>query len=257
MAMESDSIDTERARVRERLYSHYLSDAGTNAPRSVAEFAPRAAMLRHAIRTWFPPDRSARILDLGCGSGALIHFARELGYTQVAGVDTSPEQVRCAHALGLTEVSEGDLLETLRGTEDSSLDCVVALDVLEHLTRAECLSLADEVHRVLRPGGRWIIHVPNGEGLFGMRIRYGDLTHEIAFTRGSMQQLLAAAGFSRVACFEDRPVVHGLKSGARWIVWMGVRACLRLALAAETGDLGRSALFTQNLFAVATKGHRE
>ncbi len=74
-----------------------------------------------------------------------------------------------------------------------------------------------------------------------------------AFTRASIAQLLRTCGFRDVACFEDRPVPHGLKSIVRWVVWMGVRGLLRLALAAETGETGREAIFSQCLLAVAEK----
>lgn len=136
---------------------------------------------------------------------------------------------------------------------DASRDAVVSFDVVEHFRKDELLSFVDEVRRVLRPGGRWIIHTVNGESPFFGRIRYGDFTHEMAFTRESMSQLLLSSGFERVQCFEDTPVPHGVKSSVRWLLWKGIRGGLRLWLAVETGDSGRSAIFTQNLLAVATK----
>jgi hypothetical protein len=39
----------------------------------------------------------------------------------------------------------------------------------------------------------------------------------------------------------------------RWLLWKGIRAGMRLWLAIETGDFGRDAIFTQNLFAIAEK----
>ena len=114
------------------------------------------------------------------------------------------------------------------------------------------IGLVDEVCRVLRPGGRWIIHTPNAESPFGMRVRYGDLTHELAFTRTSLAQLLSS-GFSQVSCYEDQPVPHGLKSAVRWALWKVFRTLLRLYVAAETGDSGRDAVFSQNLLCVAFK----
>jgi cyclopropane fatty-acyl-phospholipid synthase-like methyltransferase len=56
------------------------------------------------------------------------------------------------------------------------------MDVIEHLTRQELFDLLDSVYRVLAPGGVCLVHVPNAEGLYGMRIRYGDFTHELAFS---------------------------------------------------------------------------
>ena len=39
----------------------------------------------------------------------------------------------------------------------------------------------------------------------------------------------------------------------RWIVWKGIRASLRIYLAAESGEHRPEAIFTQNLLAVAYK----
>ena len=57
---------------------------------------------------------------------------------------------------------------------DEALDCLIAFDLIEHFNRNELISLVDEVHRVLRSEGRWIIHTANAESPFGMRSRYGD-----------------------------------------------------------------------------------
>jgi SAM-dependent methyltransferase len=168
-------------------------------------------------------------------------------------VDRSPEQVAEAKRLGINGVVEGDILEYLGSTSDASQDVVLAFDVIEHFTREELLPLVDEVHRVLKPGGRWIIHTPNGESPLSNRIRYGDLTHEQAFTRTSLGQLLLSSGFRSLECYEDTPVVHGVASALRFIVWKAIRGMLRVYLAAETGNSGASAIFTQNLLAVAVR----
>lgn len=240
--------------LRSRVYRDYVQAEGQPlAPATTAGFAPRAAVLRRLIRICLPADRAATILDLGCGHGALLHFLREAGYRNIAGVDVSPQQVAEAERLGIEGVRQGDLLEALRGLSDCSQDVVVAFDVIEHFGKDELLPFVDEVLRVLKPGGRWIIHVPNGESPFVGAVRYGDVTHEQAFTRRSLPQLLLPSGFARVECYESGPVPHGLKSAVRWLLWCGIRLLLRLWIAAETGDTGRQAILTRNLLALAYK----
>ena len=141
----------------------------------------------------------------------------------------------------------------LQAWEDQSADVIVAFDVIEHFTKDELLPFLDQVQRVLRKGGKWIIHVPNAEGPFGSRMRHWDFTHELGFTRTSMIQMLKSSGFSAVSCFEDTPIVHGLKSLVRWILWKMIRGGLRLYLAAETGAGERDCIFTQNFLTVAVK----
>lgn len=239
---------------RRRVYGRYVTARSQElAPSIVQGLRPRAAHLNKLIRSYFPADRSAAIVDLGCGHGALIHFAREVGYRNIVGVDRSPEQVEAARRLGIEGVRQGDLVEAISSMADASLHAVVAFDVIEHFRKDELSGFVEEIVRVLRPGGRWIIHAPNGESPFGSRIRYADFTHEMAFTRESISQLLLSSGFARVDCYEDGPVAHGAASAVRWLLWKGIRTGLRLWLAVETGDCSREAIFTQNLFAIAKR----
>lgn len=247
--------ETASTDYRSRIYAAYVTARGQAlAPGDIAGLRPRLPYFRRMIREQFPQDRDSAILELGCGHGALLYALQQAGYRNARGVDGSPEQVAAAQRLGIPGVEEGDVVKSLAATADGSLDVVVAFDLIEHFTKNELIPLIDEVHRVLKPGGRWIIHAPNAEGPFGGRMRYWDFTHEQAFTRVSITQLLKSSGFSEVRCFEDRPVPHGLKSIVRAALWAVIRAGLLLYVAAETGDVDRKAVFSQNLLAVATRG---
>jgi SAM-dependent methyltransferase len=243
---------------KSRLYDAYVSSGqaaprqssaeGADADASVRRYAPH---LRQFIARHIPPDRSARIVDLGCGDGIFLHYLRDAGYRNTAGVDVSPEQIARAHRLGLTDVRHADIDGFLDETAASSVDVVLLMDVLEHLTREELFRTLDGVVRVLANGGVCIAHMPNAEGLFGMRIRYGDFTHEQAFTAQSSRQVFRAVGFSRVSCHEDKPVVHGPISFARRVIWDAGTLPYRVLLAAETGSWG--AILSQNLLVRAVK----
>ena len=105
----------------------------------------------------------------------------------------------------------------------------------------------------LTPGGVFVGRVPNAVSPLGGHIRNGDFTHQTSFTARSIRQLAAAAGFDSVLARSSPPVAHGLASAARVVVWQGVSACYRIALAAETGML-RGHIVTQNLTFAARKG---
>lgn len=173
------------------------------------------------------------------------------GYTKVRGIDVSQEQVSAARVLGIKGVEQGNLIEVLDGIESGSQDVVVTFDVIEHFTKQELVFLVEKIKQVLRPKGRWIIHTPNGESPFAARMRYWDFTHETVFTRTSLSQMLMAYGFNTVRCYEDKPVAHGLKSFIRYLLWALIRSMLLLYIAAETGELDRQAIFSQNFIAVA------
>jgi SAM-dependent methyltransferase len=244
---------SESASWKQRLYANYVSSGQAGAFTASAEqtFRPRKAYIEHLISRYFPSDQSAEILDLGCGHGAFLHFLAKAGYTRASGVDTSPEQVRKAHELGISNAFCQPGFEYISGLQTESLDMVLLFDLLEHLERQELFDLLDEVRRVLRPGGTCLIHVPNGEGLFGMRIRFGDLTHVQAFTQNSARQLLTTVGFSQITCFEERPVIHGVVSLIRRALWDLGTLNFRVLLAAETGLM--KPILSENLLVRAVK----
>jgi SAM-dependent methyltransferase len=239
-------------RYRERIYRHYVEAATQElAPATLEGLAPRMPYLTRLVARHFPPARDAAIVDLGCGHGALLHAARKAGYTNLLGIDNSPAQIAAAKRLGIDGVEQGDLLQAIKTFPSDSRDVIIAFDVIEHLTKDELIDLTDDVLRVLKPGGCWIVHVPNGVSLFAGASRYDDLTHELAFTCESLTQLTMASGFRSAAFFEDEPVAHGLKSAVRLVLWKMIRALLRFYLAVETG--AAQPVLTQNMLAVATK----
>lgn len=240
-------------RFRERIYANYTAaTCAPLAPDTLAGLAPREAHLTRLVRDHFPADRYARILELGCGHGALLHFARKLGYANIEGVDGSSAQIAAARRLGIEGIREGQLMEALAASPDANYDAVILFDVLEHLTRDEVIDAIDAIARVLKKGGRLILHVPNGASPFGTLMIYSDFTHEVAFTPESLAQVFLASGWARVDCFEDPPAVHGAASLVRAMLWRAIRAALRFYLAVETGSR-RHDVLTQNLFAVAVK----
>jgi len=236
---------------RSRLYEAYVSSgqAAMVATDCETTFASRLPWLRAVVRRYLPDDRAARILDLGCGHGAFLYVLRQMGFSNVSGVDVSREQVEAAARLGIRGVGLSDALEHVETLEQMSVDVVLSMDLLEHLPGATLLALAENVRRILRSDGRWVLHVPNAEGLFGAGVRYGDLTHHRAFTPSSVRQLCRTAGFERVEIHRDPPVVHGAASLLRRIVWGVGEGALRLLFTAETGRL--DPVLTRNLLAVA------
>lgn len=178
----------------------------------------------------------------------------DLGYSNIRGVDISLEQVAAANASGLENIEEQDLFAALEALGDHSMDTIISIDVVEHLARPDFIALADAVHRALKPGGRWIIHTVNAESPYSGRIRYGDLTHELAYTRASIAQGLRVAGFSGpISCRDSDAPPHGIASLVRWIIWKVLRAGMVVRLGAEIGGDARNAVLTQNLIAVAIK----
>ena len=143
---------------REHMYRKYVL-SGTSGVRAetIKDLAPRVPYLRRIVRNFFPANKQAAILDLGCGNGALLHVLAQGGYCNLSGVDASAEQVEVAHALGVRGVKQSDLFSCLREARSATFDVVITFDVIEHLSKQEVMLAAGEVHRVLGPDGRWLI----------------------------------------------------------------------------------------------------
>lgn len=94
------------------------------------------------------PRAGERILDLGCGDGALTATLVERGAT-VTGVDASPAMVAAARARGLdARVMDGQALDF-----DGAFDAVFSNAALHWMPRQDLVAAG--VHRALKPGGRF------------------------------------------------------------------------------------------------------
>ena len=92
-------IHNQSSNYRERIYASYgknFQDAPENFDYKASRRWGKAR--RYHIRGWLPESRTARIVDLACGGGNLLHFFVEQGYQRVEGVDISPDQVAIATA---------------------------------------------------------------------------------------------------------------------------------------------------------------
>ena len=103
-----------------------------------------------------------RGLDLGCGLGQQTRAMRERGF-DVIGIDAAHGLVKRAHEDGQPVLTASALQLPFA---DESLDFVFVVGVLHHLpdTTAQLAAVA-EVHRVLRPGGRLLVHETNPRNL--------------------------------------------------------------------------------------------
>lgn len=134
-----------------------------------------------------PPG--ARLLDIGCGTGANAAVLRGPGRT-VVGIDAARPSLALARSLGCHDAwLAGDA--TRLPFADGSFDVVVALDVLEHLD--DDAAGAREMHRVLRPGGSAIVFVPALPALWGLQDEVSH--HRRRYTRRTLRPLIEAAGF--------------------------------------------------------------
>lgn len=115
--------------------------------RSLIEGLDAEEMLFQAVKEFAP----ARVLEVGCGAGALsMRVQNELG-SEVTAIDTSERMVNLTRERGVdARVADVQQLPFDAG----SFDCVAAGWVLYHV--ADRKSAISECARVLRPGGRFV-----------------------------------------------------------------------------------------------------
>ncbi|TNE48742.1 MAG: class I SAM-dependent methyltransferase [Deltaproteobacteria bacterium] len=190
------------------------------------------------LNGWLPSDKQSAIADLACGHGNLLFFFQEQGYTNLSGVDISPDQVQIARNIA-PSVEEGDLLAFLR-SHPNTFDLLTGLDIIEHFTKDEAITFLDECYKALKPGGRLILQTPNATNPLNGIIRYGDFTHEVCFQEDVLARLMTLSGFQKPESREMGPVKSGysLKSSVRYMLWRGLRMGYRLANMIETGTMG-------------------
>jgi SAM-dependent methyltransferase len=127
------------------------------AQRGNPSFVWRAGQERRLIMLdRFAPLAGKRVLEFGCGVGIYVQAIRR--YTpHVFGFDIETDRLRLGYAQGI----RGLVTATAERLPfaDGAFDVVFSNEVLEHVSddRAACREIA----RVLRPGGRAVIFVPN------------------------------------------------------------------------------------------------
>jgi cyclopropane fatty-acyl-phospholipid synthase-like methyltransferase len=251
MAVESVRSPADRS-YRRDVYTHYLGEE--TDPGEFVRTVDTRSMDRQFRARWakfLPADKTAPVLDLGCGWGPFLHYLKGEGHTQLFGVDASPQQVEIAHRLGLAGVGLGDVFETVDRYENY-FGCVSAFNLLEHLDKDRVIPFLRGICRALRPGGKLLLELPNANSSFGSRTRYWDFTHELSFTPTSMAQLMRVSGFRETEFRERGPVVHGLKSWVRMVLWRVVRLGIRCYLVNEQGESGYP-VYSQDMHVIATR----
>jgi SAM-dependent methyltransferase len=235
---------------RDELYASYTLHAGHASSEVPGNFDRVRA---YYLRGWLPSDLDTPVLDLGCGNGMLLGFLGRAGLRSLVGVDRSPAQVeRSRRAAPGAEIVLGDGRELLR-ERAGHFGAIFCMDVLEHLTRDELLESLHLIAVALRPGGALIAQVPNADSPFCGAIRYGDLTHELAFTADALDHLFAVTGLERSEFRECGPVAKNAKGIVRVGLWKLLRGALRAWNAIETGSAGRG-VYTRVMLARAERG---
>lgn len=158
-------------------------------------------------------DSSAtQVLDLACGTGTLARLVKiKSTGTKVHGLDGDPGILEIArqkaHREGL-EINFDEGLSFSMPYEDHKFDLVVSSLFFHHLTAGNKKRTLLEVHRVLKPGGRFLVcdwGKPSNP-LLRLTFYLVQILDGFAVTRDNVQgrlpEFIKAAGFTQVALEE-------------------------------------------------------
>jgi len=153
------------------------------------ELAFKRAMWTVLCRDYF--QRYVRqedtVVDLGAGT---CEFINAIECRRKIAVDLNPDLKQFARDAEVLQLPATDLSPIA----PSSVDLVFTSNFFEHLAdKAEVLQVLRECHRILRPGGRLIIMMPNIRYLPGRYWDYFD--HHTPLTHLSVKEALGLTGY--------------------------------------------------------------
>ena len=166
-------------------YSSAWFDNDRSKPMAEAQ----TAKVRRALRM-VDAKAGDRILEIGCGWGALA----ELGGTEfgahMSGVTLSHEQLAFAHQrmekLGLTSTSNLRL-QDYRDIDDGPYDAICSIEMLEAVGQEYWPTYFDSVARLLKPGGKACIQtIVIDDALFDRYVKSTDFIQQYIFPGGCL-----------------------------------------------------------------------
>ena len=176
-------------------------DSFWEAPADVEKgFGKFAKFYKRNYIKHMPSDRSSRTLVISCGTGYMVEFMKNEGYTNVFGIDSDPEKIRVAERHGLN-CQTANAFPFLKDNREP-FDLIFAEQEINHLTKKEILEFLTLCNRNLNDGGALIIHSLNGANpITGSEALAQNFDHFNTFTDYSLAQVLTSSNFHKIKVF--------------------------------------------------------
>lgn len=196
-----ESSREERAQVAQEAYAELFREIPWH-PQLAAGAQAESEHVVHTLQRIGPwvPD-AVELLEIGCGSGELL-AAIAPRCERCVGIDMSLEALPELEMPANLELLEMDAMDLKFG--DASFDVALSIHVLEHLHPDDVDDHLREVHRVLRPGGAYLLETPNRlTGPHDISRGFDRVAtgfHLKEYTYGALAAKLRENGFNRLEC---------------------------------------------------------
>lgn len=191
-----------------------LENYDSNDDQRPLSVASRNNANRQVLSKTSPPRPT--ILEIGCGHGLFLKsLKQDMPEAIIMGADYSPELLETAAktALGVP-LFQMDITDCKLPT--ACMDGVVALNVLEHVENH--FAAVEQVFRILKPGGIFVIEVPAGPSLYDAFDKH--FSHFRRYSMDKLVTLVEMAGFE--VAFKSHlgflvyPFFWAMKKKNRW-----------------------------------------
>lgn len=164
-------------------YSSAWFDGDFDQPLAQAQHAKVRRALRMA-----GVESGDRVLEIGCGWGALAEMAAVEFSAQVTGVTLSTEQLDYARARLAWTGQRADLrLQDYRDIDDAAFDAILSIEMVEAVGREYWPTYFETVARLLKPGGRACIQsIVIADELWPRYIQSTDFIQQYVFPGGCL-----------------------------------------------------------------------
>jgi 2-polyprenyl-3-methyl-5-hydroxy-6-metoxy-1,4-benzoquinol methylase len=168
--------------------------------RMIPEYNLRSKIyLEHVNRYYFSSQfvRNKDVLDIACGSGYGARILFDSGANSVLGVDISEESIGyCRNKYPNIDFSVGSVDNI--PCKDKSFDTIVSFETLEHVDTKKQERFMQEINRVLRDDGVFILSTPNA-----LVYEKGNEFHVKELTPEELDALLKKYGFEFEILFQE------------------------------------------------------
>ncbi len=209
--------------------------------KSIRYFSDEQRRLTRLLR---PLDRNTPVLDVGCGYGRNLLLMRQLGFTNLAGVEINPVLAAEVRAKGFQCYSP----EEIQG-HDNSYGALLLSHIIEHFEHVNLKEFLERYLRCLRKDGTLVIATPLFHDAFyndfdhvkpylplGVNMVFGEGTAQVQFQSSTLLRLEAIDFFKDQLRVRFHPAIYSRGSQA-WPIQLN--RLLKLIFVLSGGKIGR------------------